>query len=235
MISFVIPAYNEESLLGGTLAALEDAARTVGEPYEVIVVNDASTDRTAEVAESLGARVVHVAHRQISRTRNAGAQEARGEILVFVDADTVVHDGLVRDMLTAVRGGAVGGGARIRIEGAMPLFTRLVPPVILGGLAACGIAGGCFFYARREDFWAVGGFDSGLFAGEEIALSRALARRGRFVILPAFVLTSGRKFRSYSAWYGLVLTCRLMLRPGTLRDRRGLDFWYDGRREDTAA
>ena len=235
MISFVVPAYNEQSHLGVTLVALDAAARAVGEPYEVIVVNDASTDRTAEIAESHGARVVHVAHRQISRTRNAGAREARGEILVFVDADTVVHAGLVRDALAAVRGGAVGGGARIRVDGGMPRFARLVTSVILRALAACGIAGGCFLYARREDFWAVGGFDERLFAAEEIALSRALARRGRFVILPLFVLTSGRKFRSYSSWYAFVLMCRFALRPGMLRDRRGLDFWYEGRREDSAA
>ena len=54
MISFIIPAYNEESLLGGTLCALHEAARTVGEPYEVIVADDGSTDGTAEVARAHG-------------------------------------------------------------------------------------------------------------------------------------------------------------------------------------
>lgn len=235
MISFVIPAYNEERHLGITLAALDEAARGLAEPFEVIVVNDASTDRTAMVAESHGARVVTVAHRQISRTRNAGAREARGDILIFVDADTVVHAALLAGALRALRAGAVGGGARIRVAGEMPFFARLVTPVILRALAACGLAGGCFLYGKSEDFWAVGGFDGGLFAAEEIALSRALARRGRFVILPTPVLTSGRKFQSYSSWYAFVLLCRLAVRPGTIRGRQGLEFWYEGRREDTAA
>src|SRR5688572_21460895 len=90
MISFIIPAYNEELLLGRTLRALDDAARGLGEPFEIIVVDDASTDRTADVAREHGARVVSVNRRQIAATRNAGAREASGELLFFIDADTVV-------------------------------------------------------------------------------------------------------------------------------------------------
>src|SRR5262245_58908955 len=85
VISFVIPAYNEESLLGRTLDAVSDAAGALGRPFEVVVVDDASTDRTAAVARGLGARVVPVNHRQIAATRNAGAREAAGQMLIFVD------------------------------------------------------------------------------------------------------------------------------------------------------
>src|SRR5262249_50482799 len=90
MISFVIPAYNGEQFLGRTLTALTAAARGLGQPFEVVVVDDASTDRTGAVAREHGARVVPVAHRQIAATRNAGARAAAGEMLVFIDADTVV-------------------------------------------------------------------------------------------------------------------------------------------------
>lgn len=90
MISFVIPAHNEAELLGRTLAALIASAQTVGEPWETVVVNDASTDRTAEIALAHGARIITVNHRQIAATRNAGAQAMTGEVLFFVDADTVV-------------------------------------------------------------------------------------------------------------------------------------------------
>src|SRR5438105_6636516 len=79
MISFIIPAHNEEALLGRTLAALHAAAGKVGDPYEIVVVNDGSTDGTGEIAVKQAARVVLVNHRQISATRNAGASAAMGD------------------------------------------------------------------------------------------------------------------------------------------------------------
>ena len=78
MISFIVPAYNEERLLGATLDALHAAGQAVGESYELVVVDDASTDGTALVAQRRGARLVSVAHRQIAATRNSGAREANG-------------------------------------------------------------------------------------------------------------------------------------------------------------
>ena len=89
-ISFIIPAYDEERLLGRTLQAIDRAAQGLGEPIEVIVVDDGSTDRTAAIARENGARVVSVRCRQIAATRNAGAREANADLLVFVDADTLV-------------------------------------------------------------------------------------------------------------------------------------------------
>src|SRR5215467_13374571 len=88
VISFVVPAYNEERLLGRTLAALHSAARALSQPYELVVVDDGSTDRTAAIATAGGATVVSVQFRQIARVRNAGAAAATGEVLIFVDADT---------------------------------------------------------------------------------------------------------------------------------------------------
>lgn len=102
MISFIVPAHNEEQHLGATLRAIEAAARGAGAMYEVIVVNDSSTDRTAEIAQSHGARLVNVAHQQISATRNSGARIAAGEIFFFVDADTLINAAVVRDALQAI-------------------------------------------------------------------------------------------------------------------------------------
>src|SRR3954447_22566576 len=84
MVSFVIPAYNEEALLPRTLAALTAAARALAESFEIVVGDDASTDRTAQVAREHGARVVRVERRQIAAARNAGARAAAGELLVFI-------------------------------------------------------------------------------------------------------------------------------------------------------
>ena len=90
LVSFIIPAYNEERLLGGTVDAIHQAARALGDPFEVIVADDASSDRTAAIAREHGAHLIAVEFRQIAATRNAGARAANGEMLVFVDADTIV-------------------------------------------------------------------------------------------------------------------------------------------------
>ena len=88
MLSFVIPAHDEPPRLPSTLQALHEAARACGVDYEIVVVDDASSDGTADVAVAQGARVVRVEHRHIAATRNAGARAAVGDVLVFVDADT---------------------------------------------------------------------------------------------------------------------------------------------------
>ena len=68
----------------------------MGHSFEVVVVDDASSDRTATIAREHGARVIAVSHRQIAATRNAGAGEASGELFVFLDADTVVNCAVIR-------------------------------------------------------------------------------------------------------------------------------------------
>ena len=91
MISFIVPAHNEQTCLGRTLQAIHESARAAGLPYEIIVADDASTDATAEVARQNNARVVSVNHRQIAATRNSGASAAQGGQLFFVDADTIIN------------------------------------------------------------------------------------------------------------------------------------------------
>src|SRR5262245_50739246 len=125
MLSFVIPAHNEQACLGRTVQAIHDAARATGLPYEVIVVDDASTDGTAGVAHKHDATVVTVNHRQIAATRNAGGRSARGEHLFFVDADTVVSPRGVAAALQQLDRGAAGGGAPARSEGPGPAWGHL--------------------------------------------------------------------------------------------------------------
>lgn len=233
MISFIVPAYNEERLLGATLQAINAAALALDEPCEVIVVDDGSTDRTADLAREHGAQVVAVAYRQIAATRNAGARVARGDVFVFVDADTLVHEALVVLALQALRNGAVGGGTVVRFDGAMPLYARLTVPLVVKLLQVSRLAAGCFFFCTREAFEAVGGFDEALFAAEELGLSQALKRQGKFVILREPVLSSGRKLRTHSAREMLTLMGHLFRGGlGAVKQRKGLELWYAQRRED---
>jgi glycosyltransferase involved in cell wall biosynthesis len=84
----------------------------MNQAYEIIVVDDASTDSTTTVAERSGARVVASIITRFQEPRNAGAAQAQGDLLVFVDADTDVPGTVVTAAIQALRAGAVGGGAR---------------------------------------------------------------------------------------------------------------------------
>jgi hypothetical protein len=97
------------------------------------------------------------------------------------------------------------------------------------------LAAGCFVFCTRSAFEAAGGFDERLFGAEEIALSIALKRLGRFVILRETVLTSGRKLRTYSGLEVLGIMARAALSGGKMLERRDqMGLWYDPRREDPA-
>jgi glycosyltransferase involved in cell wall biosynthesis len=90
-ISIVVPAFNEEKFLAETLAHIKTASAAfaqIGWEYELIVYDNNSTDRTAEIARSAGAIVVFEPVNQISRARNSGAAAATVDWLVFVDADS---------------------------------------------------------------------------------------------------------------------------------------------------
>lgn len=236
MLSFIVPAQNEAELLPATLASIRSAASSTGESFELLVVDDASTDGTAEIARAAGAHVVSVNLRQIAAVRNAGARLATGEILVFLDADTILPGETLRAALAALASGAIGGGARLAFEGLTALWARWLPPLLNPIGQRLRWAPGCFFFVRREAFDAVGGFDERYFAAEEIVLSRALKRQGRFVIVDAPVRTSGRKGTNAVLLKTVWLLLRMLVGGGKVLQRReGLEIWYSRPQKPTPA
>ena len=233
MISFIVPAHNEEQLLGRTLEALHAAAQDVDVAYELIVVDDASNDRTAEIAGAAGARVITVNHQQIARARNAGAAAAAGDLLVFVDADTIINARTLRATIAEVDHGAVGGGALLSFDDPMPLSMRALAATVAVGMRVGRMAAGAYLFCTAPAFKVVGGFDETLFATEELTMSRALRKAGRIVILRERVLTSGRKARTHGL-AELFAPLGVLLRhgPSALRDRTRMSFWYGRRRHD---
>ena len=233
MLSFIVPAYNEELELPATLSAIHAAAAANGEPYEIIVVDDASTDATARIAQLAGAVVVSVHHRQIAAVRNAGARAARGDVLFFVDADTLISSAHVAGARAALAADCAGGGARVATDGSVPLWGRIFIHVFSAFyFTVANLGAGAFLFTTRENFEAAGGFDSQLFAGEEIYFSQALKKLGRFILLDEPVVTSGRKLRMHSARYILGRSVLILLRGKRgVRSREKLDLWYDGKRE----
>lgn len=232
VLSVIIPAYNEEPWLEATLDALQAALATLAVSAEVIVVDNNSTDGTAALARSRGARVVFEPINQIARARNAGARRARGRYLMFVDADTLVSPRLLGEALSALQSGrCCGGGARVAFEPGVPFWAGWGLRVWNGVSRGLRLAAGAFVFCLREGFEAVGGFSERVYASEELGLSRRLRRWGRrrglaFVILDVAVVTSGRKLEWYSLPRQLALLLMLLVFPFAVRFRRLSGFWY---------
>ena len=235
MISFVVPAYNEEHELPRTLSAIQDAVRD--RKFEIIVVDDRSTDATAAVAERAGARVISIQRRHIAAARNAGGRIAVGDTLFFVDADTRINHRHVEGAITALEDGFSGGGARVAIEGSIPLWGRLFVSTFCALYFGLNFGAGAFLFTSRRNFEKVGGFDEQYFVGEEVYFSVALRRLGRFKVLREPILTSGRKLRMYSAKKILARSFGIIIRGPRGARSRGprLDLWYDGKRETPPA
>ena len=232
MISFIVPAHNEEAWVGRCVSAIRNGTESLGEQHEIIVVDDASSDATASIARQQGAQVVRVEHRQIAATRNAGAHQAHGDILFFVDADTLTNAPAIQSALRAIRAGAIGGGCVPRFEGWLPWWFRLTEPLIEPAVRLVRfLPSGTFLFCTRSAFQTAGGFDENYYAAEEVVFVAALKRQGRFTILAETVVTSGRKFREHSFLTFARLTRLILLDSRGLRSRKGLEYWYKPERE----
>ncbi|MEY2408181.1 MAG: hypothetical protein QOF48_851 [Verrucomicrobiota bacterium] len=239
-ISVIVPAFNEEKLIAETLRAI----RAAGESFlrlqweiEIIVCDNNSTDRTAELSRAEGARVVFEPLNQIARARNSGAAAATGDWMIFVDADSHPSPGLFAAVAREIqKGDVIAGGSTIRLIGPYPVG-RLVTGGwnILSRLQRW--AAGSFIFCEARAFREIGGFSNELFAAEELDLSQRLKRLGsatgrRMVILHKDpLLTSARKMDLYTPWEHMRFLARTILAGGrTLKKRDQCHTWYDGRR-----
>jgi glycosyltransferase involved in cell wall biosynthesis len=234
-ISVLIPAYNEERLIGPVLEQVQASFASAGGglSYEIIVCDNHSTDGTAAVARAHGAQVVYEPHNQIARARNTAAKAARAPWLIFLDADTFLSPELLGETLRLLTAGKVcAGGAVLRFStpqtgrfaSGLTGFWNWISPRFK-------LAAGSYVFCWRAAWEDVGGFDERVYAGEELVFSRRLnqwarARRLRFEVLtktPA--VTSARKLEWYGRWQ-LLWRMVLLIRPGALRDRGQCALWY---------
>jgi glycosyltransferase involved in cell wall biosynthesis len=238
-ISVIIPAFNEEKLLGASLAEIQAASRSFtsrGWDCELVVCDNNSTDRTAEIARAAGAQVVFEPVNQIARARNTGAAAATGNWLVFVDADTHPCPALFAEVADQIAAGrCLAGGVTIRLD---------EHHLIAGGITQLWnltsrlqkLLAGSFIFVEAKSFRELGGFSLELFASEELELSqrlKALAKRldRKIVILHRHpIRTSARKMRLYTWREHLKLLTRIAINRRTLTKREDCILWYDGRR-----
>ena len=201
MISVIIPAYNEEKLLPAALEAIQHSLTEIADS-EIIVVDNESTDRTREIAAEAGAKIVTESVHNIGAVRNAGASVAKGNILVFIDADTVVrppHFAQIESVMSDAK--CAGGSVRVEYEGPytrfwMSFFMRLW--VVLGKLTK--MRQGALQFCRVDLFRELGGYDETIYVGEDIdfhwRLDRAAKRHDQYTsyIETPMVVTSARRW-----------------------------------------
>ena len=202
LISIIIPAFNEERLLGETLRrvnAVRAAFSQRGWESELIVCDNNSTDATAELARAAGASVVFEPVNQIARARNSGAAAALGQWFVFIDADSHPSGELFREVAQRIESGRhVAGGSTIRLEDGYAVgdfVTELWNQISrVGKLMA-----GSFIFCEATAFRQVGGFSKELFAGEELELSQRLKQRARVFCFEGF---NRIRFGNFGPGYG---------------------------------
>lgn len=233
LVSFCIPAHNEELLLPATISAIHAAAKELALDYEIVVADDASTDATATLARDAGARVIPIDRRQIAAARNAAARATTGDILFFIDADTLVHANAVRQALDLLNGGCVAGGALISFDGAVPRWAIILLGALIALYRTVRLSAGAFMFCTREAYEKSGGYDESLFGGEEVYFAMALKRVGRFRLIKDRVVTSGRKLRAYSCGEVVrTLTSVSLHGKKGVGNRDRLEMWYGPRRAD---
>jgi glycosyltransferase involved in cell wall biosynthesis len=239
-MSVIVPAYNEEKLIECSLQCIRRAAMAfsrVGWEHEIVVCDNNSTDRTAEVADRHGARVVFEPVNQIARARNAGASVAKGDWLLFVDADSYPSIELFAEVRAQIESGScIGGGATLALDQPARWTFGLVG--VWNSLSRIRRwMAGSFVFCEAGAFRELGGFSRELFVAEEIDFSQRLkalgkARRQKVVILHRHPLTtSARKMHLYSWREHLNFAVRMLHGPQrTFRDREACAPWYGGRR-----
>lgn len=239
-VSIVIPAFNEERLLGQSLAEVNRARLAFnrrGWDTELIVCDNNSTDRTAELARAAGATVVFEPINQIGRARNRGAAAATGDWLLFIDADSQPSPELFDGVAEQIESGqCLAGGCTLRLAG-NHWMANLVTGVWNAASRLRRLLAGSFIFCETAAFRKVAGFNQDYFTGEELDLGRrltALAREtGRKIVIlhQHPLLTSDRKVRLYSLRENLGFMLKAGLRPGkVMRDKSACYAWYDGRR-----
>ncbi len=198
LISIVIPAYNEEKYIENVLKSIK---KQTYKNYEVIVVDNNSTDNTAQIAKKYGAKVVKEKKKGSAAARQAGFSEAKGEIIASTDSDAIVPENWLEKFIKEFEKDpslvAVGGVYRIYSG---PFFARLAmqygmyPVYAFGKLFSGWVLIGPNFAVKREAFNKTSGFSTNIPQGEDIDIALKLQKIGKVLLKPDYVYSSGRRF-----------------------------------------
>lgn len=239
--SVIIPAHNEEKYIGKCINAIKRAKKYVfPDIVEIIVVANRCTDKTVKIAEHCGTRVIINHDKCISAVRNAGVKKAIGEIIVTIDADSLMTKYSLLEIRELLRCGKyIGGGVNPRFDrmsvgiafSSMYVALNLIPTMI----KCRGYLSGAMFWFNKKDFETIGGFDESFVSLEDLDFAYRLKKLGEGrgmkygTLKHSYVLTSARKFDEFGDWY-LIKNRKLTKRIFTGKDRKAADeFYYDVR------
>lgn len=232
-ISVIIPAYDEDHYLSETLERIGKALSIAACSSEIIVVDNDSQDGTKQVAEDFGAKVFPEKEHNISTVRNTGAENSTGDVMIFIDADTLVPDTLFQKLTAAMEDEKCSGGA-VAVE--YGDFERKWMKFYLLGWKFWGtifnMKQGAAQFCRRSIFEELEGYDQSIFVGEDVEFYWRLsdfAKRHKgylhFVEHPK-VKTSARRFDTMSLWKTFLLTNPIFIRL-TWRKKSFWKDWYE--------
>ena len=223
-ISVIVPTLNEQDHLPATLRGV-----TLAPGDELIVVDGGSTDQTVVIARQFTSQVL-LSPRGRAVQMYCGAQHAHGDILLFLHADTLLPSGSLEAVRRALQDGAVGGAFRL----------ALMPPTLALRLVAWGTNlrarfgrlpyGDQALFMLRQVFEALGGYDE-VSCMEDVRLVQALRTRGRLVLLPQAVHTSGRRWQRDGVLYTTTRNTVLITLYFCGVPPEKLQRWYTARRK----
>jgi glycosyltransferase A (GT-A) superfamily protein (DUF2064 family) len=201
--SVIIPTLNEENTLERTIRSV----RSNSYPSEIVVVDGGSSDRTLEIANSSADRVIVTAQQGRQHQENLGAKGAKGEVLLFLHADTMVPSTLLRSITSSLQDPSiVAGGAHLMYSSPERLRYRALCALRDIGSKVLGISGmGSSFFIRRKTFRLLGGFDEEM-NEEAVDICKRLRGLGKHIMLDEVVQTSARRYersgfvRTLLAW-----------------------------------
>ncbi len=230
--SVIIPAYNEEKLLGATLISIQNAMNKIELNGEVIVVDNNSSDKTAEIAKGFGVNIVFEKFHQIATVRNSGAKSAKGKYLIFVDADTLISPELLKNALENLEtGNCAGGGTTIQMDKDISSLNKIVDFWNIMSVRY-NFAAGSFIYCLKNGFDSIGGFNEKIYASEEIWFIKNLKKWAKKENLKLItiekhpVITSARKFEWHSQFKFMLYMMVFAIFPFAVRYRFLCRFWY---------
>jgi len=232
-LSVIIPAYNEELALPETLKRIGKALSIAACPSEIIVVDNDSQDKTKQLAEAFGAKVFLEKEHNISKVRNTGERNSSGDVLIFIDADTLVPDTLFKKIADVMEDEKCFGGA-VAVE--YGDFERKWMRFYLKGWTFWGkffnMAQGAAQFCRRSNFKELEGYDQTIYMGEDVEFYWRLSKFAKqskgylFFVEHPRVKTSARRYDKMSLWKTFLLTHPIFIRL-TWRKKSCWKDWYE--------
>ena len=205
-VSIVMPAYNEQQYIEKSLFSLLESEQRTKINYEVILVDNLSTDKTIQLAQQfkkgMNLKIVHEAKQGRGPARARGFKEAKGEIILSADSDTCFYKGWIETLVLAIKDEVVAVTTSCNIVDRSPL-TNLVfnfsqPKLMFFYRLIFGHywLSGYSFGIRKSVYEQVGGFDTLLQAHEDLDLSFRVAKLGKIKFINKPVIFSGRRFKN---------------------------------------